>query len=105
MSLSYEVKKLLQDTDAIWEALSIDGVSYPFDNSRFGKSDEQRMEIAEQVKVFDDERAICIANFILANQMAMDTGLIDDAISADAVIGAIIRKQVVGHMERIVESR
>jgi len=103
MSLSTEVKKLLQNTDAIWEALSADGVVYPFDDSRYCKTEKQREKIAEKVKVFDEERALAIANLILLNDELKDNGGYFGRLESDAALGAIVRRQVIGHMKRIEE--
>ncbi len=104
MTLSPEVKDLLKDPEAIWEALSIDGVSYPFDSTLHGRNASERMEIAEKIKIFDDERAIAIGNTILAHNEAR--GSFDhNSTSIDTVLGAIVRKQIINHLEKIAESK
>jgi len=103
MSLSNEVKKLLQDSNTIWEALSADGVTYPFNDSRFGKSEKTRFEIVEEVNAFDKERALSIANLILLHEEEIENGNTENAIALDTCIGAIVRNQVIGHMKRIEE--
>ncbi|MEE9315998.1 MAG: hypothetical protein V3U97_02705 [bacterium] len=105
MTLSPEVKDLLQDPEAIWEALSIDGVSYPFDSTLHGRNASERMEIAEKIKIFDDEVALAVGNMILAHQEEMDANAYQDDISADAVLGTIVRMQIIKHLEKIAESK
>ena len=105
MTLSPEVKDLLKDPEAIWEALSIDGVSYPFDSTLHGRNRGERKEIAAKIKNFDDERAIAIGNMVLAHHNAIDGFGGKIAIDIDAVLGAIVRKQIIKHLEKIAESK
>jgi len=100
MSLSKEVKELLQDPEAIWEALSVQGVSYPFDDELYEKTASQKREIHTKTKIFDDERAIAIGNMVLAHHNAIDGIGGKIAIDIDAVLGAIVRKQIIKHLEK-----
>lgn len=105
MPLTKEVKDLLKDPEAIWEAMSIDGVSYPFDSTLHGRNASERKEIAAKIKIFDDGRALEIGSWILEPQEANDPDLTVKVCLIDAVIGAMVRKQIIKHLEKIAESK
>jgi hypothetical protein len=106
MSLSKEVKDLLQDPEAIWQAMSIDGVSYPFDATLHGRNAEERAKIAKMVKIYDDGTAISIGNMILKRQEKVESPrLFRESGRIDAVLGAMVRRQIIKHLEKIAESK
>jgi hypothetical protein len=105
MTLSPEVKELLTDPEAIWQALSIDGVSYPFDSTLHGRNRGERMEIAEKIKIFDDERALMIGDLILEHRKELESSEMTQAMMTDAIIGSTVRKQIERHLEKIAESK
>jgi len=105
MSLTKEVKELLKDPEAIWQALSIDGVSYPFDSTLHGRNAAERKKIAKKIKIFDDKRAIAIGRMILEYQVETDSARISTAAFLEATIGHMVRKQIIKHLEKIAESK
>jgi len=105
MTLSPEVKDLLKDPEAIWEALSIDGVSYPFDSTLHGRNAAERKKIAAKIKIFDDKRAIAIGNMVLEYKVAKDSSDIESLMGIDAIIGQVVREQIERHLEKIAESK
>ncbi len=70
----------LKDPDWVWDAIGINSVSYPFDDSRYNKTDAQRKEIRGMVNEYDSAIAARIGELI--------------ATGDDTELGQLIREQV-----------
>ena len=56
-----QVAKLMRSADFIWEAVSVDGVVYPFDTNRYGMSENQRTENIIKCNEYDIALAMKIS--------------------------------------------
>jgi len=94
------ILKLLRDPAAIWEAMSADGITYPFDDNRVGLSESDRQDLQDKINGYDDAVAMSIGDLIAAHGEAHEFG----QLAVDAALGEIVRKQILGHLERMPES-
>ncbi len=76
----------LLDPDIFWEAIGPDGITYPFDDSRFGLSEEQRVELVSRINDFDNRRAKAMAILILEED--------------DAALGQMVREQITAYIHK-----
>ena len=74
---------LLSNPVTLWESISIDGVQYPFDDSRYNKTPDERAIIQNKINQHDNEKAAQIAALIEAED--------------DAGLGKLIREQAIGY--------
>ena len=100
MNITKRMNEMLNDPGAMFEAMSIDGITYPFPTNFLAVGEDNWPALRDKINAFDDERAICIGNLIKQHE----TGTIEERIACDAAIGSIIRKQVLGHLARIEEA-
>lgn len=76
-------KAMLSDPSFIWFAMSVDGVTYPFDTSLLCKSDNQRKEIRGMVNEYDNAMATRIGEHV--------------ANCSDEELGRLVREQIEGY--------
>ena len=95
--MNEQAMKLLDDPEAIWEAISVDGVKY--DNN------ELKGEAAAIYEYeYDNERALAIGNMVkLALEENTPSGDTWKGRAADACLGAMVRNQITKHLEAIAE--
>ena len=81
---------LLSDPEFIWEAMSIEGVSYPFDDSRYNKTKALREEIQGMVNEYDRVMALHIGELV--------------SMGDDAELGRLVREQIEAHAIKVTEA-
>lgn len=83
--------KLLSDPDRLFEALSADGVQYPFTTSMFRMTPEERQACRQAMSAYDDTYAARIAK------------LVDDKDWTE--LGRLVGEQLVAYVQPAVEDR
>ena len=84
-------QNLLQDPDFMWEAVSVDGVQYPFPTNYMLCSKERRLELKRQQNEFDGNLAKKIG------QLVKDKD--------DAELGRIFREQIEAYAKSVLIAR
>ena len=84
------LQNLLSYPPFIWEAISVDGVTYPFSTNRFNMTEKQRAENIGMVNEYDNAVAIRIGELVVAGD--------------DAELGQLVREQILGHAKQVLEA-
>ena len=81
----------------VWEAQSVDGVTYPFSTNYYMMDDDRKSKVRAKVNETDDDRERLIAKRVISVLKTSDSYGISTNYAA---IGKIICKQIIDYAEK-----
>lgn len=93
--------KILRDPDAFFEAVGPDGITYPFDDNFYQKTEKQRETIRAQI---NDYHTVMVNQMVNAIHAAAEADKPTLQKIADAALGKVFREQALAHAKRILQT-
>jgi hypothetical protein len=93
-----ELEAVIKRPGFVWEAQSVDGVTYPFSTNYYRMDDDRKSEVRADVNGFDDERERLIARHVIS---VLKTGDNYGRATNYSAIGRIICQQIIDYAEKV----